>query len=532
MAQRNRYRVGKRSRRQRENYKSEESETVVDHLLNHELPKQEIRDMKEQQNKSLVQVETGGVSDDNKVIDEMVRSTEQVHEAPSLLATDTTVEKEGVEQNLTEEDTVEYTESVTTNTSKASGVGKSAITIAVLAVLIGGGYYYAKEQGFIGDKASGTVADTTITDVSAVEPVATQEQKTDVSTVEPVVTQEQKTEASMTPPENTSMHMTPTQEGASIEASDQASDSTVVHESVSDVTLDKEVTTLAETLKQQEQQIAQLTEQLKEAQKIITHQQTQTEHQQVLRKGWYELTRLYQLADFERTVRVSKENTLKALAVLEATLASEDGEIWQNVRQAVRQDVDILKESKDINLDQLFKTTEELVALIKVAPFVSAEGGQGVITSVTPSTVEGNTAQDTSVSWFDKVINRAEKLPTQAYDAIRSDLGGLIKVEKLSNPQNALLSIEQIQQLRTETLRQLSIAQEALLKHQQDIWDKAIQKVEQLLTAYYNTNVAIVQQALELTHQLEKVSVVSPLPELKHTQQALEQLAHQFHLNN
>ncbi|NOL51300.1 uroporphyrinogen-III C-methyltransferase [Pelistega suis] len=280
----------------------------------------------------------------------------------------------------------------------------------------------------------------------------------------------------------------------------------------------------------QEQQIAQLVAQLKEAQAVAAEQQAKEQKQQSLRHVLNELSGLYQAADFERTVRVNKENAVKALGILKNQLALQTDEVWNGVRQAVDSDIEALNNAGDINLDKLFAASNELAELVKSAPFVSAESGNDTV-ATTANTVT-DTTSNTGGSWLDQAINHVERLPAQAYEAIRSDLGGLVKVEKLSNPAVAMMSISDIQAQRAETLRQLSIAQEALLKRQEPVWKAAMQKVEQQLMTYYNLNIEKTQQAVALARQLMNTSVQSSLPALSNTQQALEQFARQLRIEN
>lgn len=280
----------------------------------------------------------------------------------------------------------------------------------------------------------------------------------------------------------------------------------------------------------QEQQIAQLVAQLKEAQKVVAEQQAKEQKHQSLRYVLNELGSIYQAADFERTVRVNKENALRTLGILKNQLALQTDDTWNAVRQAVDSDIEALNNASDINLDKLFVASNELAELVKAAPFVSAESGHDTV-ATTANTITTDTTSNAG-SWLDQAINHVERLPAQAYEAIRSDLGGLVKVEKLSNPAVAMMSISDIQAQRAETLRQVSIAQEALLKRQDLVWKAAMQKVEQQLITYYNLNIEKTQQAVALTRQLMNTSVQSSLPALSNTQQALEQFARQLRIEN
>lgn len=471
-------------------------------------------------------------------------------------------------------------EPMSAQTSKG-GVGKMILGGVIVASLAGGAYYYAQQNKLFGLGESSTT-ESTLTEAPQESDSSTSTASAPSSTDTPAVTTAESTvaadthEQTETPTETNPAETTSAESSVADTLAKESSDS--VQKTEETVGADNFVgagTTEAKTdtsetdekstespseavpselspttntvasasaeanlatqaletrLAAQEQQIAQLVAQLKEAQAVAAEQQAKEQKQQALRYVFNEVSSLYQAADFERTIRVNKENALKALGILKNQLALQPEEVWNGVRQAVDNDIEALNNASDINLDKLFAMSNELLELLKSAPFVSAESGHDTV-ATTPNTTTTDSTSNTG-SWLDQAINQVERLPVQAYEAIRSDLGGLVKVEKLSNPAVATLSISDIQVQRAETLRQLSIAQEALLKRQESVWKAAMQKVEQQLTTYYNLNIEKTQQAVALARQLMNTSVQSSLPALSNTQQALEQFARQLRIEN
>lgn len=346
---------------------------------------------------------------------------------------------------------------------------------------------------------------------TATEPATTNEQS--VST-EAGAASEQATTAeneSSAPEASTTAEVSTTEPSVSVEVTSEPSSATT-SSSTSETTVDAPVAKMPEQAE--------------------VHDSAQTEaelQRKVASIRLAEVLNLYQAADFERSVRVSKENTLKALDLLKKHIALQSDSLWKPVLEAVNRDEQTLKNSADIDLDKLFKATDELAKLVKQAHFMSAETGEVILHPESEKSVVSEEAKPGA--WLDLAINQVERLPSQAYEAIRSDLGGLIRVEKLSDPEVATLPVERLQQLRQETLLQVSIAQEALLKRQQAIWQEATGKIEQLLSTYYNTGLESTQQALALARQLMKTSIQSELPALDNTHQALEQLTRQLHIN-
>lgn len=437
--------------------------------------------------------------------------TETTTSETSVVATDTT---DKPETGATATDTTEKTEvgAISTDTMDKPETSSIATDVTV-----------TPETSATAVTPESTVADTLAKELSDNAEKTEETAKTLADDLIGTGATEKKTDTTKTEeqsPENTS-ETTPS------ETLQQEPSSVVVGSTTENTTTQALETRLAA----QEQQIAQLVAQLKEAQAVAAEQQAKEQKQQSLRHVLNELSSLYQAADFERTVRVNKETTLKTLGILKNQLALQTDDAWNGVRQALDRDIDALNSATDINLDKLFSASNELVDLVKIAPFVSAESGHDTTTTTVANTSTTETSS-TAGTWLDQAINHVERLPAQAYEAIRSDLGGLIKVEKLSNPAVATLSINDVQAQRAETLRQLSIAQEALLKRQEQVWKASLQKVEQQLMTYYNLNIEKTQQAVALVRQLMNTSVQSSLPALSNTQQALEQFARQLRIEN
>ncbi|ETD72129.1 hypothetical protein V757_06225 [Pelistega indica] len=341
------------------------------------------------------------------------------------------------------------------------------------------------------------------------------------------------TEASSTEVSSNSTQTTKTTstESTSATSTTPSADSTTVNEAEAPA---KEVAsehklTLEDRFIEQTKQIAQLTLELEMTKKQAQQQLAEAKVNQSQQSLLTEVTRLFNAADFERSVTVSKTKTLQTLALIKSSVANQPEAVWAGVRQAVEEDEAAINASNDVDLDSTYKATQELEKLLKVAPFVSAENSSGTASNYEPEKVAvPDTEQGPDSTWLDKAVNQVQKLPAEAYNAIRSDLGGLVKVEKLSNPDTALLSIDDVNRQRMETALQLSIAQQALLKRDEGIWQEALAKVGRQLETYYNLNIESTQQAVALTKQLQSVSVKSTLPALSHTQRILEQVAREL----
>lgn len=415
--------------------------------------------------------------------------------------------------------------------SAATEVSSSGEQSATPEVASSGEQSATPEAASTGEQATAPESESSTSDASTTPNVSTaelapSESSSEPTTTEPATTDEQSvsTEAGAASEQAT----TAGNESSAPEASTAAKASTAEPSVSVEVTSEPSSATTASSTSETtvDAPVAKMPEQAE------VHDSAQTEaelQRKVASIRLAEVLNLYQAADFERSVRVSKENTLKALDLLKKHVALQSDSLWKPVLEAVNRDEQTLKNSADIDLDKLFKATDELAKLVKQAHFMSAETGEVILHPESEKSVVSEEAKPGA--WLDLAINQVERLPSQAYEAIRSDLGGLIRVEKLSDPEVATLPVERLQQLRQETLLQVSIAQEALLKRQQAIWQEATGKIEQLLSTYYNTGLESTQQALALARQLMKTSIQSELPALDNTHQALEQLTRQLHIN-
>ncbi|WP_071058008.1 uroporphyrinogen-III C-methyltransferase [Pelistega sp. MC2] len=473
-------------------------------------------------------------------------STPTVSETPSTSASATsssTATSSAVPSTATEasENATMVTDSTTGTTTSTEPTVTSETTGVAVNTTTGDATETNKEASADANKDTEVIAESTKESVdtsstSTAASTSTGDMANATGTSNPSVetaTVDTATEASSTEVSSNSTQTTKTTstESTSATSTTPSADSTTVNEAEAPA---KEVAsehklTLEDRFIEQTKQIAQLTLELEMTKKQAQQQLAEAKVNQSQQSLLTEVTRLFNAADFERSVTVSKTKTLQTLALIKSSVANQPEAVWAGVRQAVEEDEAAINASNDVDLDSTYKATQELEKLLKVAPFVSAENSSGTASNYEPEKVAvPDTEQGPDSTWLDKAVNQVQKLPAEAYNAIRSDLGGLVKVEKLSNPDTALLSIDDVNRQRMETALQLSIAQQALLKRDEGIWQEALAKVGRQLETYYNLNIESTQQAVALTKQLQSVSVKSTLPALSHTQRILEQVAREL----
>lgn len=104
-----------------------------------------------------------------------------------------------------------------------------------------------------------------------------------------------------------------------------------------------------------------------------------------------------------------------------------------------------------------------------------------------------------------------------------SDWGGLVKVEKISSADKALLDLSQSKLLRHTMAMTIRLAQQALVSGNQEIWQSSLTDIIDNLQHFYYMSDELTQEALRLAQDLSKVSILPKLPDLHLSQQAFEQ---------
>ena len=131
-------------------------------------------------------------------------------------------------------------------------------------------------------------------------------------------------------------------------------------------------------------------------------------------------------------------------------------------------------------------------------------------------------------SWFDRAYDTTAQWAGQAYDALSSDIGGLIKVEKLSNPDLGIIPVDQVQLIRNNLKQDVRIAQDAMLKQEEGVWKTSLQSVLDNVLRYYDPQDERMETLVTLIKQLQDLSVKPELPELKFTKEAIEQTSREL----
>lgn len=247
-----------------------------------------------------------------------------------------------------------------------------------------------------------------------------------------------------------------------------------------------------------------------------------------------DVARLVQSADNELGIAGNLSNAVRALEMAQQTIRRTDSPILSGLAGAIASDIVMLKSAPLMNEDTLFKEVGKLIDLLDNAPLVSPDRLDHLSTvlpentNAQPNGQEAQAAVSQDANWYDKAWEEVKSWPSQAVGMLKSDLGGLVRVEKLDDPTVALISTGQAAALKNNLKLDLRFAQQGLLNAQQGIWTSSLESVQAALLKYYNQDAPETRNALELTRTLLAIPVRPQLPQITHSVKAIEETRSQI----
>lgn len=301
---------------------------------------------------------------------------------------------------------------------------------------------------------------------------------------------------------------------------------------------------LQSQLQNQAQEIEQLKVQLHEAMQLnrqVANQVSAMPSLQQLSQPLMlaEVVRLYNSASYEVQIAGNVEKAKRILSLAQSSVLNMKDPSFNNLANGIAADINVLNNSKGINVDLLFQATSQLQLLLDQARFISPDSppvaaDRSTSASASQSIDQASSTADTvsstaaESSWFDRAYDSTTQWADQAYDVLASDLAGLIKVEKLSNPELGLISVDQVQLIRNNLKHDVRIAQDAILKQEDGVWQTTLASILTNVDKYYDQHDEQTQTIRTLLNQLMDYSVKPELPELKFTKDAIEQISREI----
>lgn len=253
-----------------------------------------------------------------------------------------------------------------------------------------------------------------------------------------------------------------------------------------------------------------------------------------------DVSRLLRSAENELRFNGNVVNAVSILTVAQRITAESKNRMFEGLVGAIGADIVALKASEHATVEEMFRVVQQIANVVDVAPLNTPDYAShsnlmlptpnGLEASTTTASVEAAPVAtvDPNAKWYDRTWAQTKNFASKAYDAVTNDLGELVRVEKLSDPNSGLLSAEQAGVMRNNLKMQLGFAQQALMSKQQGIWQTALTTVEEAMHRYFRQDVNETVQAQNLIADLKKASVQPTMPDISHSTRALAETYEQL----
>lgn len=296
---------------------------------------------------------------------------------------------------------------------------------------------------------------------------------------------------------------------------------------------------IRDQLQRQSSQIIALRDQLEASERRL--QQLQTDRLQISRNQTSlfvlnDVSRLVGMAQNELAIAGNLQNAVRSLETARDAIARANAPVLSGLQAAIASDIVTLKSSPVASVDALFGQVNALSQKLDTLPMIAPDqvGASPMTRGLQEKAVtEGAAAEPESAlpadaAWYDRAWNEVRQWPAAAWSGLRSDLGGIVRVEKLSDPNQVLLTVDQAMQLRNNLKQNLHFAQQALLNGQQGIWTASLETVVKGLKSSFNQDSSETQQALAQAQDLLKQTVRPTMPELAQSVRAVQETRKQL----
>src|SRR5690606_27587162 len=153
----------------------------------------------------------------------------------------------------------------------------------------------------------------------------------------------------------------------------------------------------------------------------------------------------------------------RSLETARDAIARANAPVLSGLQAAIASDIVTLKSSPVASVDALFGQVNALSQKLDTLPMIAPDqvGASPMTRGLQEKAVtEGAAAERESAlpadaAWYDRAWNEVRQWPAAAWSGLRSDLGGIVRVEKLSDPNQVLLTVDQAMQLRNNLKQNL-----------------------------------------------------------------------------
>lgn len=236
-------------------------------------------------------------------------------------------------------------------------------------------------------------------------------------------------------------------------------------------------------------------------------------------------------------------NAIIALETAQAQLARANRPNLASLQQTINGDLDRLRVAATTDVPTLSQRLDALGSLIATAPLLvpdaatpglpaagadaspraasqaaAATRAAGAAASVAAASVAADRA------WWRRAVDDVYAWSSEAWSALRHDMGQFISVRRAADPAALLMSPDQAAQLRQNLRLRVMTAQLALLMRQPGVWKSETQALLQALDTRYDGQAEQTRQARKIAQALADTAIDVKLPTVSNSLQALQTL--------
>jgi uroporphyrin-3 C-methyltransferase len=228
-------------------------------------------------------------------------------------------------------------------------------------------------------------------------------------------------------------------------------------------------------------------------------------------------------------------NAIIALETAQAQLARANRPNLASLQQTINGDLDRLRMAATTDVPMLSQRLDTLGGLIATAPLLvpdAAAPGLPEAGAGAPPQAAGQPAgaageADASAAdraWWRRAVDDVYVWSSEAWSALRHDMGQFISVRRAADPAALLMSPDQAVQLRQNLRLRVMTAQLALLMRQPGVWKSETHALLQALDTRYDGQAEQTRQARKIAQALADTAIDVKLPTVSNSLEALQTL--------
>lgn len=227
-------------------------------------------------------------------------------------------------------------------------------------------------------------------------------------------------------------------------------------------------------------------------------------------------------------------NAIISLETAQAQLARANRPGLASLQQTVNGDLDHLRAAQTVDIATMSTQLDELGQLVSNAPLLMPDDAapeplHQASGSATPQAADNSTESsvDPDAPWWKKGMHVASTWSSEAWSALRQDLGQFIAVRRVDDTTALLMSPEQSARFRENLRMRIMTAQLALMMRQPKIWQTETAALVQAIESRFDQNSPQSRRAVKLARQFSDTSIDVPVPNVDNSLQAVQTLRDQ-----